>query len=62
MSSVSAAVERQGFCWESALGVRSQTHLKAQKGVAKRSNTAWAMDLTYNGEPECSADSYQALS
>lgn len=36
MSSVSDTVERQGFCWVSALGVRSQTNLKAQKGVAKK--------------------------
>ena len=34
-SSVSATVERQWFCWVSALGVRSHTNLKAQKGVAK---------------------------
>lgn len=63
MSSISATVERQWFCWVSALGVRSHTNLKAQKGVAKEVKYC----LGYEFESQwragvCSADSYQALS
>ena len=54
-SGVSATAERQRFCWLSALGVRSQTNLKPQKGVAKEAKyrLGYGSDLRWRAGVFC---------